>query len=361
MADQELKRRGIQDGNFTYASEEIQGWETDRQSYLRYRKEIESFVQTGYSATLRGPENQQAKEYFQQLMATRLSRKSELLPHFLPSFPPFCRRLTPGPGYLESLTEDNVTVIVDPIDHVDQSGIITKNGTRRDVDAIVCATGFNTHFTNHVPIYGENDIKLFSAQASDDNDNENSDRAKSRPRTSNYLSFTVDSFPNMFMLLGPNAGVGHGNLLMIIERVADYICDALQKVQSQHIRTIQPSTRAVDAFMRFCDTYFKGTVFTEECSSWYKTDGKVTALWPGSSLHAIKALEWRRWEDFEYTYWDREKEANGLTSWLGDGSTKLDWDSGSDKSYFLKSSNSVMDDLPKDEKIPSGSTEEVLK
>lgn len=98
------------------------------------------------------------------LMAQRLSKKPELLEHFLPTFSPLCKRLTPGPGYLEALTEPNVDVIVDPIDRVTKTGILTQNGVQRDVDAIICATGFNTHFTNQFPIYGVDGKELFDQQ-----------------------------------------------------------------------------------------------------------------------------------------------------------------------------------------------------
>lgn len=142
------------------------------------------------------------------------------------------------------------------------------------------------------------------------------------------------------MCLGPNAGVGHGNLLMILERIADYTVKALRKMQTEGIHTLQPSVRAMNSFTELCDTYFERTVFSEECSSWYKTEGRVSALWPGSSLHAIKAFQNPRWEDFEYTYEDGNE-----VGWLGDGSTEADHRSDMDKSYYLTSVDLVKDDL----------------
>lgn len=41
-------------------------------------------------------------------MKKRLEKKPEIFDQILPSFPPGCRRLTPGPGYLEALVEPNV-------------------------------------------------------------------------------------------------------------------------------------------------------------------------------------------------------------------------------------------------------------
>lgn len=327
MAAQEIVKRGFNGENFAYQPKEIESWENDPQSYLQYRKQIETSGQAGYEVALRGSENQKAKEFFRSLMTQRLSRKPELLEHFLPTFSPLCKRLTPGPGYLEALMEENVEVIVNPIARVTDTGIITTDGKQRDVDAIVCATGFNTHFTNRFPIIGEGGIHLFSErQQSPDS---------FRPRTATYLSMMTDNFPNMFMFLGPNSGLGAGNLLIILEKIADYTAQALRKMQTEDIRFMQPKSQAVDDFTGFCDSYFKRTVYSEECSSWYKTDGRVAALWPGSSLHAVKALERPRWEDFEYTY--HNAEAKVPMSWLGGGFAHADQDEEADKAYYLTS------------------------
>lgn len=330
MADQELKKRGVDESNFEYTPDEIQAWEKDPESYLRYRKEVETTVQTGFQATLRASAEQKgARAYFETLMAQRLSKKPSVLSHILPDFPPFCKRLTPGPGYLEALAEENVEVIPERIDAITKTGILTTDKKHREVDAIVCATGFNTHFTNRFPVYGVGGSLLFGEQE------------QKRSRLSTYLSTMVDGFPNFFLFLGPNAGVGHGNLLMILERLADYCVKALRKLQTQNILTMQPRTSAVDSFTAYCEEHFKETVFSDECSSWYKTDGKVSALWPGSSLHAIKALEEPRWEDFEYSF------VNGNpVGWLGDGSTEADHDANADKAYYLTSTQLIKDDLP---------------
>ncbi len=329
FAAQEIQKRGLDESNFSYLPQDIEAWGRDPESYLRYRKRLEDTVQSNYDVVLRGSISQtKAKEYFRMLMAQRLTKKPELLDHFLPTFSPLCKRLTPGPGYFEALTEDNVDVVTIPIERITKTGIVTTDGRHRDVDAIVCATGFNTHFTNRFPVYGESGAQLFS------------ERDGIIPRLSNYMSLAVHGFPNLFQFLGPNSGVGHGNLLIMLETMAEYVAKAVEKLQAQDIRTIQPSMAAMNHFMQHCDDHFQRTVFSEDCSSWYKTDGRVAALWPGSSLHAVKAFKHPRWEDWEYTYID-----NNNMSWLGDGSTEADWDRSIDKSYYLTSLESVKNDL----------------
>ena len=51
-----------------------------------------------------------------------------------------------------------------------------------------------------------------------------------------------------------------------------------------------------------------------------KEEGRIVGLWPGSCLHAVRALEHPRWEDFNYEPLDGSGTRNRFY-WLGDGST----------------------------------------
>ena len=53
------------------------------------------------------------------------------------------RRFTPGDGFLEALVADNTTVVTEDIECVIPKGIKTIDGTEYEVDAIICATGFD--------------------------------------------------------------------------------------------------------------------------------------------------------------------------------------------------------------------------
>ena len=56
-----------------------------------------------------------------------------------------CRRLTPGDGYLEALTEDNVEPVFDNIAEITEKGLKTVAGNFYEVDVIICATGFGSY------------------------------------------------------------------------------------------------------------------------------------------------------------------------------------------------------------------------
>jgi cation diffusion facilitator CzcD-associated flavoprotein CzcO len=85
-------------------------------------------------------------------MRKRLVENPELLEKIVPDFPPHCRRLTPGPGYLEAITKPNVSFIQTPISHFTEDGIVTQDGVHRPVDAVICSTGANVDFSPPFPI-----------------------------------------------------------------------------------------------------------------------------------------------------------------------------------------------------------------
>jgi hypothetical protein len=305
------ERNDGQDGNFEYTQEEMEAWKKNPESYIKYRKALEIGMQGGYAVTQRGSkEHEGAWALFKQEMQQRLTKKPEIAEHLIPEFPPLCKRLTPGPGYLEALVADNVNVINNEIQGIDETGITTTDGRHRPVDAIVCATGFDTSFQGRFPIYGRGGLNL-------------QDHYKQRPET--YLGVCTNNYPNFFQSLGPNQGVGNGNLLIIIEAITMYVAQILQRLGQGNTKTIEPKRSAVENFTNYCDAYFKRTVFSAECGSWYKSSppnatpeerkrGRITALWPGSSIHAVRALEKVRFDDYEMTPCDGNE-----FGWFGDG------------------------------------------
>lgn len=90
----------------------------------------------------------------------KLAKKPHIAKALIPSFAVGCRRLTPGPGYLEALCEDHVDFIPTAIERITATGIQCKDGTCREYDTIVCATGFDTSYRPRIPIVGRNGNNL---------------------------------------------------------------------------------------------------------------------------------------------------------------------------------------------------------
>ncbi|KAK4506876.1 hypothetical protein PRZ48_000609 [Zasmidium cellare] len=293
-----------------FRPEQIENFKKDPEAWYRFRMKIESDANNIHAFTLKGTEMQKtAEKSFDKGMRERLAKKPEYYDWLKPSFAPGCRRLTPGPGFLEALVEENVSFIRDKITRITPTGIVTSDGTSHDIDVLVCATGFHASAAPPFPILGQNSTPLTTHWST-------------RPTT--YLSLATHSFPNHFLMLGPNAAIGEGSLTMMIESTGLYILRCIRKIQRENLKSMVVKAARVRDFMRFCDSYFEGTVYMDECRSWYRSggDGKgevVTGLWPGSTLHCVEALRGCRWEDFEYEYHGQGGREGNVLGWLGNG------------------------------------------
>lgn len=88
-------------------------------------------------------------------MSRMLNNDPILTAALIPDFPVGCRRITPGVGYLQALVQDNVRVESNSIAEVCSEGIRLLDGELIELDAIVCATGFNVSFVPRFPMIGE--------------------------------------------------------------------------------------------------------------------------------------------------------------------------------------------------------------
>ncbi|KAF8167543.1 FAD/NAD-binding domain-containing protein [Crassisporium funariophilum] len=307
--------------NYTFTEQDKKAF-ADPDHYRKFRHRLESDLavskipslytcrsQSAHPVTLAGNAiGAAARIDFEASMRQKLARKPWIADHIVPDFGVGCRRLTPGPGYLEALCEDNVDFIPSLIKRVTATGIETVDDKFQELDVIVW---FDISFQLDFSIIGRGGISM---------------KEHNTPHPRTYLSVAVDGFPNMFQALGPNSGVGAGNLLLIMERQVDYAVAATLKLQRERLKSMEVKLEAVEDFERYVDAYFPTTVFGSKCKSWYKAgkeEGRVVALWPGSSSHAAKVLANPRWEDYNYEKLDGIKNR---FHWLGDGNTVADRD-----------------------------------
>jgi cation diffusion facilitator CzcD-associated flavoprotein CzcO len=113
--------------------------------YLQFRYRIESQMNRAQLTTWRGtPANKAFSEATDKSIPDRLVNKPEIYESLRPDYPVACRRISPGPRYLEVLTKENVEFIPKEIQRITEKGIIDEDGVEREVDTIICATGFDT-------------------------------------------------------------------------------------------------------------------------------------------------------------------------------------------------------------------------
>lgn len=288
------------------------------EKYHEFRKLVEMELNAVHGFSLKGSQlSDMARQSFTDLMKSRLTKKPELPDLLLPEFAPGCRRLTPGPGFLEALCEDNVNVHFASVKSIIPTGMILSNGEELKCDVIVCATGFNPMAAPPFPVIGLDGKSL---------------RERFEPFPEAYMSLATDGFPNFFSVIGPNSGVGSGSLTKIMEAITEYIIKCFRKLQKEDIKAMHISPRRVQNWNGYARAYFDKTVFMDHCQTLYRKNDRIIGLWLGGTLHAIEVLRSPRWEDFEYVYDDTN--ANRL-GWAGNGWTELQL-SGGDISYYIE-------------------------
>ncbi|KAI0682006.1 FAD/NAD-P-binding domain-containing protein [Earliella scabrosa] len=316
-----LNRDAANAENFSFTEEERDRFKNDPDFYRNFRYALETDINSIHSSTLRGtPMQELGRTLFKENMKKKLAKKPWIAEKLIPEFPVACRRLTPGPGYLEALCEDNVDFISTPIKRFTEKGLELEDGTHHDLDVIFCATGYDTSFRLPFDVIGRNGVAL--------ND-------KWNPHPTSYLSVCVDGFPNMFMSLGPNSAVGSGSLLALIEFEVMYAAQAVAKLQRERLKSIEVKEEALKDFDEYLEAYFPKTVYSEKCRSWYKAgqeDGRIVGLWPGSTLHALRCFQYPRWEDFSY---ERLDPVKNRMYWLGDGQTWNEKSMTGDRAWYL--------------------------
>jgi cation diffusion facilitator CzcD-associated flavoprotein CzcO len=189
-----------------------------------------------------------------------------------PSYTMGCKRVLISDDYLPALTQDNVDVVTEGIAEVRPHAVVTRDGVEHPADTIIFGTGF--HVSDR-PIAqwlrGRDGLTLAEAWGGS-------------PKA--YLGLTVAGFPNLFLLLGPNSGVGHSSILLMLESQLNHLIAALRHMRRQGVHAVEPTADAQRGFVARVDRRMAGTVWApERCQSWYRdATGRNFSIWPGHSF-----------------------------------------------------------------------------
>ncbi len=196
-------------------------------------------------------------------------RDETLRAKLTPTYRIGCKRILISNDYYPALARPNVEVVTEGVREVTQHGIVTADGVEHSVDTIIFGTGF--HVTD-VPIShhvrGRDGVVLADAW--------------SETMTA-YLGTTVAGFPNFYLLLGPNTGLGHNSVVLMIEAQIKQVIAAISHVRRTGATAIEPTEKAQRAFVSRIDIRMRPTVWMQGgCKSWYlDATGRNSTLWPG--------------------------------------------------------------------------------
>ncbi|KAF3401649.1 putative sterigmatocystin biosynthesis monooxygenase stcW [Penicillium rolfsii] len=300
----------------SYSAEEQQAFRDTPGLLLSMRKQVGAALDSLFPLMIRDSVAQTetcrlAREQMEQRIADeRLART------LIPNYPLGCRRITPGPGYLEALRQPNVTALIGEISQVTASGCVV-DGVEHPLDVLICATGFDTSFQPRFPVIGRDYTNLAEEWIDE-------------PRS--YLGVAVNKYPNFFTFLGPNSFFAGGSIMFIIELQGSYMMEILNRWQKEGICTFEPKKDAVDDFIEYKDRVMQNTVWTTACRSWHKSaKGQIIGLWPGSPLHCMEVLASPRYDDYHVTYVGQNR-----FEYLGNGLSQIELNSFADPTYYLR-------------------------
>lgn len=222
-------------------------------------------------AFIRRPSLLKAMQAVAKRHINRQIKNPELREAVTPDYVMGCKRVLISNDYYPALDRENAEVIRTGIARVSANAIHTADGKTFDVDAIVFSTGFRaTDVSHHPDITGLKGLRLAQAW---------------EKGAEAYLGLTVPDFPNFFIMTGPNTGLGHNSVVFMVETMAQYIMDALKKMDREGIQALNIRRDVHDAFNVEIQQHLKRTVWESGCKSWYQTeDGRNTTLWPGFTV-----------------------------------------------------------------------------
>jgi cation diffusion facilitator CzcD-associated flavoprotein CzcO len=218
--------------------------------------------------------------------AERLSRKHlesqvsdpELRAKLTPDYTIGCKRILLSSSYYPALEQPNVSVVTGPIAEITETGVITADGAEHPADVIIYATGFRViDSVAALNVTGRDgrELKVEGVEA--------------------FHGITVAGFPNFFMLLGPNTGLGHTSVVFMIETQIQHVMSCLRMAARNRADTVEVHPDAVRRYNTGLHKRLRRAVWSAGgCVSWYlDEDGINRALWPG----------------FTFEYWARTRRA----------------------------------------------------
>jgi cation diffusion facilitator CzcD-associated flavoprotein CzcO len=193
-----------------------------------------------------------------------------------PTYRMGCKRILISNDYLPTFNRANVDLVTSPVAAVELDAVVTADGERRPIETLVLRTGFKvTEPYDRLTVTGPGGRTLREAWSAG---------------MQAHLGVTVAGFPNLFLVVGPNSGLGHNSMVFVIEAQTRYLAQCIRLRDEAGARSVSVPQRVQDTFNAELERRSKHTVWASGCRSWYLDRfGNNRTLWPSSSVSL-----WRR-------------------------------------------------------------------
>jgi len=227
------------------------------------------------------------KEKVRQLFTGHINKtvkNPETAKKLTPTYDMGCKRITPSDTYLQAFNLPNVHLISDSIDRLYEKGLVTKTKDQfgnfdeksYEFDVIILATGFNLLNTS---------TKCFTTIGNEGNVLQEEWLKEDQPKA--YKCVTAPQYPNLFIALGPNSGLGHNTVVYMIECQNNYALDCVRKLIQSGYKSMECKQEPFDKFYDDLFKMMKLRVFGDGgCTAWYNNSKGINwTLWPGDLSH----------------------------------------------------------------------------
>jgi 4-hydroxyacetophenone monooxygenase len=195
--------------------------------------------------------NDKLREVFTQYIMGKVGQRPDLVKKCVPSYAPLGRRLVVDNGWYDALLLENVELVVDGIDHIAPSGIVSNDGKLHELDFIVLGAGFQaTKYLWPVPYIGRHGITLEQSWKKD------GARA--------YLGITMPGFPNFFMFYGPNGQPRGAGFYSWAEIWARYSVKAIVTLLETGSASLEVKQTVFDEYNRKQDEAMRPIIWEKE-------------------------------------------------------------------------------------------------
>lgn len=193
----------------------------------------------------------------------------ELRAKLTPDYSLGCKRVLISNEYFPTFLKPNVTLETSAFKEFKDGKAVAVSGNEYDVDVLVMATGFEAARPIYAPHFTNGEGRTL--------DDEWQEGMRS------FGSITVAGFPNLFLINGPNTGLGHNSVLFVIESQIEFVLGMLRDYRARNLRKLEVSKTSENNYAKHIDLMSTGTVWVAGgCKNWY-TDpvtGRLTVTWP---------------------------------------------------------------------------------
>ncbi|MDG2333768.1 MAG: NAD(P)/FAD-dependent oxidoreductase [Myxococcota bacterium] len=206
--------------------------------------------------------NDRHRQEMTEHIERELAGRDDLIEACVPDYPPYGKRILLDNGWFQTLRKPNVELINDAVGRIDANGIQTSDGRHRPADVVVYATGFQmTQMTSRLNIKGRAGLDLGEAW---DEDNPTA-----------HLGMTVPGFPNLFLMLGPNTGLGHGgSAIFLSECQARYITSLIVQMIEGEDQSAEVKSLVHDEYNARVDAEHEELIWTHPGMETYYRNGR---------------------------------------------------------------------------------------